>query len=266
MTAVAAIDADIRRMTRASAACRRLMTIPGVGQLTALAFVAAIDDPFAYPPIPRRRRLSGIGPQTVSVGRGRLRRQHLEVRGPAGADPAVRSRQCHVDPLQRPAQAQGLGLRDRQAINDAQGQSRSGAPPRDHHACDAARRDRVRIGLSRQSTRQEAESSSQEERRPREGADDGADFVARGQPMTDCDFNRAALHPAYPIKCRTSTQRTQAPESVDTPKSLSPLDPLENAIRRLRPFARNNGPKVLWPVLPRLRRARAPSTPLHDGR
>src|SRR5580700_3641355 len=44
MTAVAAIDADMRRMTRASAACRRLMTIPGVGQLTALAFVAAIDD------------------------------------------------------------------------------------------------------------------------------------------------------------------------------------------------------------------------------
>jgi len=30
---------------KASAACRRLMTIPGVGQLTALAFVAAIDDP-----------------------------------------------------------------------------------------------------------------------------------------------------------------------------------------------------------------------------
>jgi IS1 family transposase len=45
MTAVAAIDADMRRMTRASAAWRRLMAIPGVGQLTALAFVAAIDDP-----------------------------------------------------------------------------------------------------------------------------------------------------------------------------------------------------------------------------
>jgi hypothetical protein len=41
--------------------------------------------------------------------------------------------------------------------------------------------------------------------------------------MADCDFNQAALHPAYPIKCRTSTQRTQAPESVDTPKSLPPL-------------------------------------------
>src|SRR5277367_5078917 len=45
MTAVAAIDADMRRMTRARRPCRRLMTIPGVGQLTALAFVAAIDDP-----------------------------------------------------------------------------------------------------------------------------------------------------------------------------------------------------------------------------
>jgi transposase len=44
-TAVAAIDADMRRMARASGACRRLMTIPGVGQLTALAFMAAIDDP-----------------------------------------------------------------------------------------------------------------------------------------------------------------------------------------------------------------------------
>ena len=44
-TAVAAIDADMRRMARASVACSRLMTIPGVGQLTALAFVAAIDDP-----------------------------------------------------------------------------------------------------------------------------------------------------------------------------------------------------------------------------
>jgi transposase len=58
MTAVAAIDADIRRMTRASAACRRLMTIRGVGQLTALAFVAAIDDPVPHPPIPRCRRIN----------------------------------------------------------------------------------------------------------------------------------------------------------------------------------------------------------------
>src|ERR1700716_2537597 len=45
LAAVVAIDGDIRRMVRASDACRRLMSIPGVGQLTTLAFTAAVDDP-----------------------------------------------------------------------------------------------------------------------------------------------------------------------------------------------------------------------------
>jgi hypothetical protein len=44
-----------------------------------------------------------------------------------------------------------------------------------------------------------------------------------GQPLADCDFNLAALHPAYPIKRRTSAQRTQAPESVETQEEHPPL-------------------------------------------
>jgi hypothetical protein len=44
-------------------------------------------------------------------------------------------------------------------------------------------------------------------------------FCCRGQSLADYDFNRAALHPAYPIKCRTSTQ---APESVEIRKQLPP--------------------------------------------
>lgn len=48
LAAVAAIDADMKRLVRASDACRRLMTIPGVGPLTALAFTAAIDDPARF--------------------------------------------------------------------------------------------------------------------------------------------------------------------------------------------------------------------------
>ena len=44
LEAVSAIDADMRRLVRACDAGRRLMTIPGVGQLTALAFTAAVDD------------------------------------------------------------------------------------------------------------------------------------------------------------------------------------------------------------------------------
>ena len=46
--AIAAIDADMKKLVQASDACRRLMTIPGVGQLTALAFTAAIDDPSRF--------------------------------------------------------------------------------------------------------------------------------------------------------------------------------------------------------------------------
>jgi transposase len=63
LAAVAAIDADIRQLVRASAACRRLMTIPGVGQLTALAFTAAIDDPGRF------RRSRDIGPYLGLVPR-----------------------------------------------------------------------------------------------------------------------------------------------------------------------------------------------------
>lgn len=46
--AVAAIDGDVRKMTRKSDVCRRLMTVPGVGPITALAFAAAIDDPHRF--------------------------------------------------------------------------------------------------------------------------------------------------------------------------------------------------------------------------
>lgn len=48
LKAIAAIDADMKKLAQASDACRRLMTIPGVGKLTALAFTAAIDDPSRF--------------------------------------------------------------------------------------------------------------------------------------------------------------------------------------------------------------------------
>ena len=35
-----------------------------------------------------------------------------------------------------------------------------------------------------------------------------ARILLTGQPLADCGFNLAALHPAYPIKSRTSRQRT----------------------------------------------------------
>ena len=94
-----------------------------------------------------------------------------EVRGPAGADPCC-NEAANVMLTRYKGQ---LKLKDwafaiARRSTDAQGQSRSGAPPRDHscmRCCE--RRDRVRIGLSRQSTRQEAESSSPKSRATPEG-------------------------------------------------------------------------------------------------
>ena len=57
-------------------ACRRLMTIPGVGQL---AFVAAIDDPSPIADPEISAPIWAWFP-TASVGRGRLRQRHLEMR------------------------------------------------------------------------------------------------------------------------------------------------------------------------------------------
>jgi transposase len=144
MAAVAAIDADMRRMTRASAACRRLMTIPGVGQLMALAFVAAIDDPS------RIRRSRDIGAYLGLVPR---RYQSGEVDYVGGIS------ECG-------------DRRVRTLLYEA-----------------------ANVMLTRY----------------------------KGQLPADCAFNQAALHPAYPIKRRTSAQRTQASPRRRNPGRASAL-------------------------------------------
>lgn len=42
------LDRELARYARGSALCRRLMTIPGVGLLSAIAFITAIDDPARF--------------------------------------------------------------------------------------------------------------------------------------------------------------------------------------------------------------------------
>src|SRR5580693_3494906 len=79
-----------------------------------------------------------------------------------------------------------------------------------------------------------------------------------GQPLADCDFNLAALHPAYPIKRRTSAERTQASPERRHPEESAALDPLENNIHRFRPsialvLARHRAPSARCPA-PMIRR------------
>jgi transposase len=45
---IAAFDREVRRYVRGNDVCRRLMTIPGIGPLTAAAFVTAVDDPSKF--------------------------------------------------------------------------------------------------------------------------------------------------------------------------------------------------------------------------
>jgi hypothetical protein len=172
------------------------------------------------------RKRSDQSPRRASVGSSEVDRAALEGRRGLGMD------LVEVSLPDLPYDSQGLGLRDRQTINDAQGPCRSGSPPGDHHARDAAGRNRVRADLDPTSHETGGRIQLQEERRPREGADDGADSVACGLRLADCDFNRAALHPAYPIKRRTSAQRTQASPERRHPEESPALDPLENNIRK----------------------------------
>lgn len=50
------LDAEIRRIVRTDATLRRFMTVPGVGPVTALAFLSTIDDPIRF------RRARDVGP------------------------------------------------------------------------------------------------------------------------------------------------------------------------------------------------------------
>jgi transposase len=52
---IATLDAGLQRIAKGSATIRRLMTVPGIGPITALAFASAIDNPFRF------RKASSVG-------------------------------------------------------------------------------------------------------------------------------------------------------------------------------------------------------------
>ena len=80
MTAVAAIDKDMRRMARASGDLPPADDNSRRGPIDRPRLCRCNRRSLAHPPIPRHRRLSGLGPQAVSVRGGRLHRQHLQMR------------------------------------------------------------------------------------------------------------------------------------------------------------------------------------------
>ena len=175
-----------------------------------------------HPPIARRRRLSGPGPKTLSVRRSRLCRRHLEMRRPAGADPAVRSRQRHADPLQGPAQAEGLGLRNRQAINHAQGPYRFGASSRNHHARHAAGRNRVPRGVGK-AIAETGDRIQLPQGATTQGGSRRRRRFCRTRPTSRLRFQPRRPVPSLPHQAPASAQRTQASQGVENREELPPL-------------------------------------------
>lgn len=75
-------DKQVRKLAGAHEVCRRLMTIPGIGPVTALRFVAAIDDPTRFSSAHRVQSYIGLTPGENSSSL-RERRTGITKAGPA---------------------------------------------------------------------------------------------------------------------------------------------------------------------------------------
>lgn len=79
---VKAANQQARRLATEHPVCRRLMTVPGVGPLTSLRFVAAIDDPGRFPTAHRVQSYVGLTPGEHSSSQ-RERKTGITKAGPS---------------------------------------------------------------------------------------------------------------------------------------------------------------------------------------
>src|SRR5258706_16225716 len=70
----------LRAIVKQSATCRLLMSVPGIGALSVLAYVSTIEDPTRFCPITIGRSAPGTDADAISVGRERSQRQDLPLR------------------------------------------------------------------------------------------------------------------------------------------------------------------------------------------
>jgi Transposase IS116/IS110/IS902 family len=143
LEAVVAIDRDMRLLARSSQACQRLMTNPGVGQLTALAFVATIDAPERF------RRSRDVGAYLGLVPR-RFQSGEINYVGSISkcGDRRVRTLLYEAAKvLPRRAGSQRVGAGDCPALDDEEGPCGARPPVGDHHACHAPARHHVPSSL-----------------------------------------------------------------------------------------------------------------------
>ncbi|VXD06068.1 hypothetical protein SPHINGOT1_630007 [Sphingomonas sp. T1] len=85
IAAMEAIEEQLRASNRllndpakADKVCARLMSVPGVGPITALTFTATIEDPHRFARSEDVGAYAGLVPPTQSIGRTRCERTYLQ--------------------------------------------------------------------------------------------------------------------------------------------------------------------------------------------
>jgi hypothetical protein len=140
-------DRQLQRIARADRTCRLLMTTPGVGPLTAIAFAGGRGS-FTVSTGEGRWRVSRSDTEALPVRRGQHRRVDLEMRRQAHASASVRSGERDRLPHQGPVAAAELGAVDRSAIRWLESAGRASTKAGDDPLPHDARRRAVRSGAS----------------------------------------------------------------------------------------------------------------------
>jgi transposase len=144
---------DLHRLllaaVRADQVCGRLMSVPGVGPVTALAFRTAIEDPARFARSSVVGELLRANPAQIRLRRNGPQRRHQSVRRQDGALAPVRGRQCAA--YTRPALelAQALGRRGRPPARPYAGPRGGRAPAGGDNAPDVGRRHLVPMDARR---------------------------------------------------------------------------------------------------------------------
>ena len=233
---IADLDRKVLRLARNNAQVRRFITVPGVGPITALCFLATIDDPTRFKRSRSVGAYAGLTTRRYSIRRDRLDGSNLKMRRQDAANLPLRGRQCAAHPHGKVVGAQSLGHQACEAKRTAQSQGRRGSKACRHSAPDVDRAHRIQMVVKGgcQSTcivgrRLPADQISGNERPCR---DAGVGEIALGLAMLK-RANRAS-HIDPPASSNAIMRRARPycgenPEpGKDVTESLTPRPELEN--------------------------------------
>jgi transposase len=83
------LDRRVRKLARDDAICRRFMGVPGVGEITALSFKAAVDDPARFKSSRTVGAHFGLTPRRFQSGRRTTQATSPTPATPTGAPPST---------------------------------------------------------------------------------------------------------------------------------------------------------------------------------